>query len=81
LDSKPVFASKANKQGIYPLFNKLVATMGYNEVCIYDADVHYGVSSHADFTLYTLGYGKDDERRGKKAEVLLGDADYVINLP
>ena len=55
--------------------------MGYNEVCIYDADVHYGVSSYANFRLFKLGYGKDDARRGKRPEILLGGADYVINLP
>jgi hypothetical protein len=55
--------------------------MGYNEVCIYDADVHYGVSSYAKFTLYKLGYEKGDARRGRRPEVLLGDAEYVINLP
>jgi ribosomal protein L7/L12 len=81
LDGKPVFGPQADKDKIYPLFNRLVNMVGYNEVCIYDADVHYGVSSHANFTLYKLGYVKDDERRGKKPEVLLGDAEYVINLP
>jgi hypothetical protein len=81
LERKPVFGPRADEEKIYPLFNRLVKMMGYNEVCVYDADVHYGVSSHADFTLYRLGYVKDDERRGKKAEVLLGDAEYVINLP
>jgi hypothetical protein len=55
--------------------------MGYNAVCIYNADVHYGVSSYANFRLFKLGDGKDDARRGKRPEVLLGNADYVINLP
>lgn len=81
LDGKSVFTGEADKEKIYPLFNRLVKMMGYNEVCIYDADVHYGVSSYANFTLYKLGYGKDDERRGKKPEVLLGDAEYVLKLP
>jgi hypothetical protein len=81
LQGKAVFAPRADKDKIYPLFNKLVQRMGYNEVCIYDADVHYGVSSYANFTLYKLGYAKDDERRGKKPEVLLGDAEYVLDLP
>jgi hypothetical protein len=81
LEGKPVFDPDADKEKISPLFNKLVKIMGYNEVCIYDADVHYGVSSSANFTLYKLGYGKGDERLGKNAEVLLGDAEYVLNLP
>ena len=81
LEGKPVFRGKADKEKIYPLFNRLVKMMGYNRVCVYDADVHYGVSSYANFTLYKLGYGKDDERRGRNPEVLLGDAEYVINLP
>jgi hypothetical protein len=81
LEGKPVFTDKADRKRIFPLFRKLVEKSGYNEVCIYDADVHYGVSSYADFTLYKLGYIKDDPRRGKKAEVLLGDADYVMKLP
>lgn len=81
LEGKPVFTGKADIEKIYPLFNRLVKMMGYNEMCIYDADVHYGVSSYAKFTLYKLGYVKDDQRRGKKPEVLLGDADYVLNLP
>jgi hypothetical protein len=81
LERKPVFTNKADKEKIHPLFRKLVEQMGYNEVRIYDADVHYGVSNYANFTLYKLGYVKDNERRGKRPEVLLGDADYVINLP
>jgi hypothetical protein len=81
LVDKPVFSGKADKERIYPLFNRLVKMLGYNEVCIYAADVHYGVSSYAKFTLYKLGYGKDDDRQGKKPEVLLGNADYVLNLP
>jgi hypothetical protein len=81
LEGKPVFAEGAKKQAIYPLFDKLVQRMGYNEVALYAADVHYGVSSHARFKLYELGYRKDDPRKGKRRRVLLGDADYVINLP
>ncbi|MDD4267653.1 MAG: hypothetical protein PHO07_06615 [Pirellulales bacterium] len=81
LKGKPVFAAKADKDAIYPLFDRLVKMMGYSEVCIYAADVYYGVSSHARFRLYKLGYLEDDPRRGKKLEVLLGDADYVTNLP
>ena len=80
LERKPVFAEGAKKQDIYPLFDKLVRRMGYNEVALYAADVHYGVKWHAGFKLYELGYRKDDPRKGKK-KVLLGDADYVINLP
>jgi len=60
---------------------KIEAKDAVDEVCTYHADVDYGVSSHARFTLYKLGYRKDDTRRGEKPEVLLGDADYVINLP
>jgi hypothetical protein len=30
---------------------------------------------------YKLGYNKDDDRRGTKADVLLGDAEYVMKLP
>jgi hypothetical protein len=81
LEGKPVFTGKADKEKIYPLFNRLVRMTGYNHVCIYDADVHYGVSSYASFTLYKLGYVKDDERRAKEPEVLLGDAEYVLKLP
>jgi len=81
LEGKPVFARGAKKEEIYPLFDKLVQRMGYNEVALYAADVHYGVSSHARFKLYELGYRKDDPRKGKRQRVLLGDADYVINLP
>jgi hypothetical protein len=81
LDGKPVFAAKSNKKKIYPLFNRLVKTMGYNEVRIYAADAYYGVGSYARFKLYRLGYAENDERRGKKPEVLLGDADYVLKLP
>jgi hypothetical protein len=81
LDGKPVFTPKTDREKIHPLFNRLVKMMGYNEVCIYAADVHYGVSSYAKFTLYKLGYVRDDARRGKMPEVLLGDADYVMNLP
>ena len=80
LADKQVFGSKANRERAYPLFNKLIALMGYNEVCIYAADVHYGVSSYADFKLYKLGYRKDDARRGKKPEILLGDASYHREL-
>ncbi len=81
LEGKSVFTGKADQEKIYPLFNRLVKMMGYNEVCVYAADLHYGVSSYAKFTLYRLGYAKDDERRGKQPEVLLGDAEYVLNLP
>lgn len=81
LDGKPVFAAKFDREKIYPLFNRLVKTMGYNKVQIYAADVHYGVSSYARFELYRLGYAENDERWGKKPEVLLGDADYVLKLP
>jgi hypothetical protein len=81
LEGKSVFTDKADKERIRPLFEKLVEQAGYNEVCIYDADVHYGVSSYANFTLYKLGYGKDDDRRGTKPDVLLGDAEYVMKLP
>lgn len=81
LDGKPIFAAKSDKEKIYPLFNRLVKTMDYNEVRTYAADVHYGVSSYARFRLYRLGYAENDERHGKKPEVLLGDADYVLKLP
>jgi hypothetical protein len=81
LDGKPVFAAKFDREKIYPLFNRLVKMMGYNEVRTYAADVHYGVSSYARFKLYRLGYAENDKRRGKKPEVLLGDADYVLKLP
>ena len=81
LERKPVFAEGAKKQEIYPVFDKLVRRMGYNEVALYAADVHYGVKWHASFKLYELGYRKDDPRKGKKKKVLLGDADYVIDLP
>jgi hypothetical protein len=81
LADKRVFGRKADRERVYPLFNQLVELMGYNEVCIYAADVHYGVNSHANFKLYKLGYRKDDARKGKRPEILLGDADYVINLP
>ena len=81
LEGKPVFATKAEKESIDPLFDRLVKMMGYSEVCVYAADVYYGVSNHAVFRLYKLGYLEDDQRRGKKLEVLLGDVDYVINLP
>lgn len=81
LDGKPVFAAEADRAAIRPLFDELVERMGYNEVCIYTANVHYGVDRHARFTLYKLGYREDDERRGKQPEVLLGDAEYVIDLP
>ncbi len=81
LKGKPVFARKAEKAKTYPLFDKLVEQAGYDTVWIYQADVYYGVSNHARFTLYKLGYAEDDERPDRKPEVLLGDADYVINLP
>lgn len=80
LDGKPVFTSKADRDAVRPLFDRLVERMGYNEVCVYSADVRYGVDSHARFTLYKLGYRPDDERRGKQPEVLLGDAEYVLGL-
>jgi hypothetical protein len=78
LDKKPVFSAKARKEKIRPLLIKLVKQMGYTEVSIYAADVHYGVSSHADFKLYKFGYGKDDKRKGR--EILLGDVEYVMKL-
>ncbi len=80
LDGKPVFTSKADRAAIRPVFDALIERMGYNRVCIYTASVHYGVDGHARFTLYKLGYRADDERRGKKPVVLLGDADYVLKL-
>jgi hypothetical protein len=81
LDGKPVLGEKAKAEKIHPLFVRLVRRMGYNEVSVYAADVHYGVNSYANFKLYKFGYRKDDERRGKQREVLLGDADYVLKLP
>jgi len=84
LAGKPVFvprAQKAQREKIYAGFRSLVQRMGYNEVSIYAADIHYGMNSYANFTLYKLGYHKDDPRRGKQPEVLLGDAQYVIDLP
>jgi hypothetical protein len=81
LDRKPVFSKEAEKESIYPLFDKLLEMMRYSEVCVYRADVNYGMNTRATFTLYKLGNGKGDPRRRKNPEVLLGDADYVINLP
>ncbi len=81
LEGKPVFTRQADKEKIYPLFNRLASRMGYDKLCIYNADVRYGVNSRAVFTLYKLGYSREKPRRGKMPELLLGDADYVINLP
>ncbi len=80
LDGKPVFTAKAERDAIGPLFDQLIEQMGYNEVSIYAASVHYGVDGFARFTLYKLGYREGDQRRGKQPEVLLGDADYVLGL-
>jgi hypothetical protein len=81
LAGKRVFDEGADREKIDPLFEKLVAAMEYDRVCVYDADVHYGVSSHARFTLYKFGYEKDDADREDRLEILLGDAEYVLNLP
>jgi hypothetical protein len=81
LDGKPVFAAKADQEAIRPLFVQLVEQAGYDTVWIYAADVHYGVSSYAKFSLYKLGYRDDQRRAGRQPPVLLGDADYVMRLP
>jgi hypothetical protein len=81
LEGKPVFTPQADKRRIAPLFNRLVSQAGYNEVSIYTASVHYGVDGFARFTLYKLGYTEDAAQKARKADMLLGDADYVLNLP
>jgi hypothetical protein len=81
LDGRPVFAAKADQEAIRPLFVQLVEQAGYDTVWIYAADVHYGVSSYAKFSLYKLGYRDDQRRAGRQPPVLLGDADYVMRLP
>ncbi len=80
LHGKPLFARAAKKEEIRRLFRKLVRAAGYDRVWVYHADVHYGVSSHARFTLYRLGH-RDAEKGDAKREVLLGDAQYVLELP
>ncbi len=81
LAGKPVFAAKADKRVIYPLFLRLVELAGYDTVWIYAADVHYGVSSHARFTLYKLGHRDARPDARNWPQVLLGDGDYVLGLP
>lgn len=79
LDRKPVFDARADREAIRPLFDALVERMGYDRVSVYQASVHYGVSGFARFTLYKLDCS-GDAVSGRPA-VLLGDADYVLNLP
>lgn len=81
LAGKPVFAAKADKQVVYPLFLRLVESAGYDTVWIYAADVHYGVSSHARFTLYKLGHRDTQPDSQHWPQILLGDGDYVLKLP
>ncbi len=79
LDRKPVFAPGADRKAIPPVFDDLVDRMGYDRVRIYMASVHYGISGFARFTLYKLE--RASEEAADTPAVLLGDADYVINLP
>ncbi len=79
LDRKPVFAPGADRGAIRPGFDDLVDRMGYDRVLIYWASVHYGVSGFARFTLYKLE--RADEDATDTPPVLLGDAEYVLNLP
>jgi hypothetical protein len=81
LAGKPVLAAKADKQVVYPLFMRLVQLVGYDTVWIYAADVHYGVSSHARFTLYKLGHRDAQSNSRNWPQILLGDGDYVLGLP
>lgn len=80
LAGKPVLAAKADKQVVYPLFMRLVQLAGYDTVWIYAADVHYGVSSHARFTLYKLGHRDAQTDTRNRPQILLGDGDYVLGL-
>lgn len=81
LDGKPVFAAKADQHAVRSLFDEWVERAGYDTVWIYAADVQYGVSSHARFSLYKLGYRDDHRPAGRQPSILLGDADYVMRLP
>jgi len=79
LTGKPVFKGKPAPR-LPKAFAEFVQRMGYTQLSVYDADVRYGVNSHADFTLYKLGFAPGDPRREAKREVLLGYADYVMTL-
>ena len=79
LDRRPVFAPRADREAIRPVFDDLVKRMGYDRVAVYQARMHYGISGFARFTLYKLERACEDA--ADTPAVLLGDADYVINLP
>ena len=79
LDRRPVFAARADREAIRPLFDDLVDRLGYDRVSVYQASVHYGVSGFARFTLYKLD--RSGQSAAETPAVLLGDADYVLNLP
>ena len=81
LDGKPVLAARAEKAEVYPVFSRLVEQAGYDTVWIYAADVHYGISNWARFTLYKLGHRDADPKKSRCPPVLLGDGDYVLKLP
>ena len=81
LDGKSVLAAQAEKAEVYRVFSRLVEQAGYDTVWIYAADVHYGISNWARFTLYKLGHRDADPKKDKYPPVLLGDGAYVLKLP
>jgi hypothetical protein len=81
LDGKPVLKPDADKEVVYPLFLRLIELAGYDTVWIYAADVHYGISSYARFSLYKLGHRGDQRDAPEWPQILLGDGDYVLRLP
>jgi hypothetical protein len=82
LDGKPVLAARADTAEVHRVFSRLVEQAGYDTVWIYAADVQYGISNRARFTLYKLGHrNADPKKEDKYPPVLLGDGEYVLRLP